>query len=307
MKKRLGELLIERGLIDVDQLNSALSHQRQWGMRLGTALVAKGFVAEGMLTRVLSESLGFPMVDLSRIVIEPKALQLVPRRVCEQHDVLPLGLKEQGGRKLLFLAMADPLNATVIDEIAFTTGAIVKPAIAQISSLEQAIRRYYLGQRVEIAPLNFDARHKATAFLTDEPMTIVGAGGSSERVVHGRQSIDSAIVVELNDEADIPVDAVMPLAPFAAPALPADYVGQRTGVFAMPNLQAMGVAQAQHTDEGAAIADADILAMTRTADQEQLEALERKFWALMRSLARRGLITKEEFLTELRAAEGSDG
>ena len=138
-------------------------------------------------------------------------------------------------------------------------------------------------------------------------MTIVGAGGSSERVVHGRQSIDSAIVVELNDEADIPVDAVMPLAPFAAPALPADYVGQRTGVFAMPNLQAMGVAQAQHTDEGAAIADADILAMTRTADQEQLEALERKFWALMRSLARRGLITKEEFLTELRAAEGSDG
>ena len=121
MKKRLGELLIERGLIDVDQLNSALSHQRQWGMRLGTALVAKGFVAEGMLTRVLSESLGFPMVDLSRIVIEPKALQLVPRRVCEQHDVLPLGLKEQGGRKLLFLAMADPLNATVIDEIAFTS------------------------------------------------------------------------------------------------------------------------------------------------------------------------------------------
>jgi hypothetical protein len=303
MKKRLGEILIERGLIDVDQLNSALSHQRQWGMRLGTALVAKGFVAEGMLTRVLSESLGFPMVDLSRIVVDPKALQLVSRRMCEQHDVLPLGMKEQHGRKLLFLAMADPLNATVIDEIAFTTGAIVKPAIAQISSLEQAIRRYYLGQRVEIAPLNFEARHKATAFVTDEPMTIVGTGGTGERVVVGRQTLDTALI-QLDEEADIPVDAVMPLAPFDAPALPPDYLGQRTGVFAMPSLQPGELAPPTPTTPvEVAVADADILAMTRTADHEQLEALERKFWALMRSLARRGLITKEEFLAELRATE----
>jgi len=307
MKKRLGEILIERGLIDTDQLNSALAHQRQWGMRLGTALVARGFVAEGMLTRVLSESLGFPMVDLSRVVIDPKALQLVSRRVCEQHDVLPLGLKDQNGRKLLFLAMADPLNATVIDEIAFTTGVVVKPAIAQISSLEQAIRRYYMGQRVDIAPLNFEARHKNGAFMSDEPMTITSAGGTGERVVVGRQSVDTAVVVDLSDEHEIPVEAVMPLLPFDAPALPADYVGQRTGVFAMPNAQDMQAVSAQHSAEGAAIADADILAMTRTVDQEQLEALERKFWALMRVLAKRGLITKEEFLSELRVAEGSDG
>jgi hypothetical protein len=302
MKKRLGEILIERGLIDVDQLNSALSHQRQWGMRLGAALVAKGFVAEGMLTRVLSESLGFPMVDLSRIVVEPRALQLVPRRVCEQHDVLPLAIKEQHGRKLLFLAMADPLNATVIDEVAFTTGAVVKPAIAQISSLEQAIRRYYLGQRVEIAPLNFDARLKSTAFANSEPMTIVGAGGASERVVVGRQAIDTNTLVQLDSEAEIPVDAVMPLAPFSAPSLPSDYLGQRTGVFAMPSLQPGELAPPTPTVE-VAVADADIVAMTRSADHEQLEALERKFWALMRALARRGLITKEEFLTELQAAD----
>ena len=305
MKKRLGEILIERGLVDADQLNSALAHQRQWGMRLGTALVARGFVAEGMLTRVLSESLGFPMVDLSRVVIDPKALQLVSRRVCEQHDVLPLGLKDQNGRKLLFLAMADPLNATVIDEIAFTTGVIVKPAIAQISSLEQAIRRYYMGQRVDIAPLNFEARHKNGTFMSDEPMTITGAGASGDRVVVGRQSVDTA-VVDLSDVHELPVDAVMPLLPFDAPALPADYVGQRTGVFAMPNAHDLQAVSAQPSAEGVAIADADILAMTRTVDQEQLEALERKFWALMRVLAKRGLITKEEFLSELRIAEGGD-
>ena len=133
MKKRLGEILLERGLIDSDQLNSALAHQRQWGMRLGTALVAKGFVAEGALTRILSESLGIPMVDLSRVVVDPKALALVSRRTCEAHDVLPLGFKEEPNRrKILLLAMADPLNATVIDEIGFTNDCIVKPAIAQI-------------------------------------------------------------------------------------------------------------------------------------------------------------------------------
>jgi hypothetical protein len=297
MKKRLGEILLERGLIDGDQLNSALAHQRQWGMRLGTALVAKGFVAEGALTRVLSESLGIPMVDLSRVVVDPKALALVSRRTCEAHDVLPLGIKEEPNRRrVLLLAMADPLNATVIDEIGFTSDCVVKPAIAQISSLEQAIRRYYLGQRVDIAPLNFDARLKTgQAMLNDEPMTITASGGLSERIVLGRESIDNAAVVELREEATLPADA---LSPFDAPALPQDYTGQRTGVFAMPSMH-----HPQATVAEVVVGDADILSLSRSADLEQIEALERKFWALMRVLARRGLVTKEEFLSELRSAE----
>ncbi len=298
MKKRLGEILLERGLIDTDQLNSALAHQRQWGMRLGTALVAKGFVAEGALTRILSESLGIPMVDLSRVVVDPKALALVSRRTCEAQDVLPLGIKEEPNRrKVLLLAMADPLNVTVIDEIGFTNDCIVKPAIAQISSLEQAIRRYYLGQRVDIAPLNFDARLKTgQALMNDEPMTITASGGLGERVIVGRESIDTATVVELREETTLPADA---LSPFDAPALPQDYTGQRTGVFAMPTPSQTGAPVAAEVVLG----DADILSLSRSADLEQLEALERKFWALMRVLARRGLVTKEEFLSELRSAE----
>jgi hypothetical protein len=301
MKKRLGEILMERGLIDGDQLNAALGHQRQWGMRLGTALVAKGFVAEGVLTRVLSESLGFPMVDLSRVVIDPKVIALVPRRTCEAHDVLPVGVKEEPGRrKVLFLAMADPLNATVIDEIAFTNDCVVKPAIAQISSLEQAVRRYYLGQRVDIAPLNFDARPKASESYLDQgdALTITGTGVGGERVVVGRQSLDGAPLIELREE--VPAEPV--LSPFDAPPLPQDYVGQRTGVFAMPT-PVQAVQGVQSRPEELPIADGDILAISRTADLEQIEALERKFWALMRVLARRGLVTKEEFLAELRSAD----
>lgn len=290
MKKRLGEILLERGLIDVDQLNAALGHQRQWGMRLGTALVAKGFIAEGILTRVLAESLGIPMVDLSRIAVDPKALQLVPRRIAEQYDVFPISLKDQAkGRRLLLLAMADPLNATAIDEIGFTTDTIVKPAIAQISSLEQAIRRYYYGEKLDVAPLVM--RKKSASDLTDDSgdMTILTRHGE-ERIISSR---GEQPVLQLTDEVT-GSGAQRERAPYEqAQPLPAEYAGLSTGVFQMPNVSA----------EGMPVAASDVVSVTRPADLEDLEALEKKFWALMRILARRGLVTKEEFLAELRQGE----
>lgn len=291
MKKRLGEILLERGLIDVDQLNSALAHQRQWGMRLGTALVAKGFIAEGVLTRVLSESLGIPMVDLSRVVVDQRALQIVPRRLAEQYDVFPIALREQtNGRRMLLLAMADPLNATAIDEIGFTTDTIVKPAIAQISSLEQAIRRHYYGQRIDVAPLTMQRggpAGAAAAVKSEEGMTIVGGHGE-ERVV-GRKPVEEP-VIQLTDEV---TDSQRGEAPAYNAQLPPDYSGQTTGVFSMPPASM----------EGEPVQTQDILSITRPADLQDLEALEKKFWALMRVLARRGLVTKEEFLAELRSSE----
>lgn len=291
MKKRLGEILLERGLIDVDQLNSALAHQRQWGMRLGTALVAKGFIAEGMLTRVLSESLGIPMVDLSRVVVDQHALQIVSRRLAEQYDVFPIALRQQpNGRRMLLLAMADPLNATAIDEIGFTTDTIVKPAIAQISSLEQAIRRHYYGQRIEVAPLTMQRSGPTAALKSEEGMTIL-TGHGEERVV-GRKAAEEPPVIQLTDEVtDSQRGADQPA--YAA-QLPAEYAGQSTGVFSMP----------PPSMEGEPVQSQDILqSIARPADLQDLEALEKKFWALMRVLARRGLVTKEEFLAELRSSE----
>lgn len=297
MKKRLGEILLERGLIDVDQLNSALAHQRQWGMRLGTALVAKGFIAEGMLTRVLSESLSIPMVDLSRVVADQRALQIVPRRLAEQYDVFPIALREQpNGRRMLLLAMADPLNATAIDEIGFTTDTIVKPAIAQISSLEQAIRRHYYGQRIDVAPLTMQrgapgapGAAAAAALKSEEGMTIL-TGHGEERVVGGQRVPAEEPVIQLTDEVTDPLRADQPA--YNA-QLPAEYSGQTTGVFSMP----------PPSMEGEPVQSQDILSITRPADLQDLEALEKKFWALMRVLARRGLVTKEEFLAELRSSE----
>jgi hypothetical protein len=296
VKKRLGEILLERGLIDVDQLNSALAHQRQWGMRLGTALVAKGFIAEGVLTRVLSESLGIPMVDLARVVADQRALQIVPRRLAEQYDVFPIALREQpNGRRMLLLAMADPLNATAIDEIGFTTDTIVKPAIAQISSLEQAIRRHYYGQRIDVAPLTMQRggpAGQAAQVKSEEGMTIL-TGHGEERVVGGQRKPVEEPVIQLTDEVTDPQRAESPQPAYNA-QLPAEYSGQTTGVFSMP----------PPSMEGEPVQSQDILqSIARPADLQDLEALEKKFWALMRVLARRGLVTKEEFLAELRSSE----
>jgi hypothetical protein len=287
MKKRLGEVLLERGLIDVDQLHEALAHQRQWGMRLGAALVARGFVAEGTLTHVLSEVLGFPMVDLARVVVDPEALALVSRQTCEDEDVLPLALKAQpNGRRLLLLAMADPMNATVVDEIGFTTDCIVKPAIAQISSIEQAIRRYYHGVQIDIAPLDFTVHRPQALTSMAEPMTVTTVAGGDARVVgHNAET-----VLTLTDE----VGARLP----ALPALPDAYAGQRTGVFSMPPVIDLPRTMTPVVT-GRALSD-EGLAIVQATELERLESMERKFWALMRVLARRGLLSREEFAAELR-------
>jgi hypothetical protein len=127
-------------------------------------------------------------------------------------------------------------------------------------------------------------------------MTITGTGVDGERIVVGRQPLAEAPLIELREE----VEAEATLSPFEAPPLPPDYVGQRTGVFAMP-APVQAVQGVQSRPDELPVYDADILAISRAADLEQIEALERKFWALMRVLARRGLVTKEEFLAELRS------
>jgi hypothetical protein len=299
VKKRLGEILLERNLIDVDQLNAALGHQRQWGIRLGTALVAKGFIGEGLLMKVLSEALNIPMVDLSKVQVDPKALALVPARMCEQHEIFPLAIKEpatKGGRRTLLIAMADPLKLTAIDEVAFTADCQVSAAIAQTSSLDDAIQRYYHGQKREIAPLNFSQTISLPP-LDDHTNPNAQRPASTS-------AGPAAPFMDYSDEHDEPSvpPLVMGVSVLENRSLSPDdpYAGQPTGAFAI----ARSDEGASQTPQHAAIAapgrgDGVI----KPVEMESLEAIEKKFWALMRVLTRRGLVTKDELLTELALTE----
>jgi Type II secretion system (T2SS), protein E, N-terminal domain len=142
---RIGEMLLKRGNIDSAQLQSALAHQRRWGGRLGHAIVHLGFMKERAMLETLSEQLGVPYVEIADRAIPRHVLALVPEKLIRTRKVLPLELLGTGRRGPLVVALADPADLTVIDEIAFATGMTVKPMLAAEYDMDSAIARHLDG------------------------------------------------------------------------------------------------------------------------------------------------------------------
>src|SRR5207253_9885899 len=95
-RKRLGQLLLELKAVDEHQLQSALGHQKQWGGKLGTILVQKGFIREDEMIRVLGQHVGMPMVKLSEAKIDPRAVKLVSRAVADKLQVFAYEMSGSG-------------------------------------------------------------------------------------------------------------------------------------------------------------------------------------------------------------------
>ncbi|RJQ64058.1 MAG: response regulator [Desulfobacteraceae bacterium] len=125
-RKRLGEILVEAGLITPEQLESALADAKAAGKRLGRMLLDNGWASEIDICRTLSQQLKIPMVHLTGRKIDTKILTLVPPSICLKNQVVPLSLKD----KFLWVAMSNPTDYGAVDDIAFITGYPVKTAIA---------------------------------------------------------------------------------------------------------------------------------------------------------------------------------
>ena len=136
---RLGDLLLREQLITREQLQQALQEQKSTGMRLGYTLVKLGFVQETEISKMLARQYRMPAVDLSRFEVDPKIVKLVPADVAVKHTVLPL--KREG--RTLTVAMADPTNVAVIDDLKFVTRFDIFPVIAGEYTLRTAIEKYY--------------------------------------------------------------------------------------------------------------------------------------------------------------------
>lgn len=166
--KKLGDMLKEAGLIDDFQLQSALSHQRSWGGKLGAILIELEFIKEEDLARVIAEKLRIPHVNLFEPEISEAVVKLVKPDIAKKYHVMPV--KKEGGA--LVLAMLDPLDIEAMDGIRFITGLNIRPALALESEIRDAIRKYYDGEEV--------VRKKAeTSFLRRTP-----SSGKME-LVHG--------------------------------------------------------------------------------------------------------------------------
>jgi hypothetical protein len=142
-RKRLGEILMEDGLIDEDDLEEALKYKEQSGYRLGTSLVALRIIAEWQLTEALGKALQLPVVDLSSTQPSREALKRIPARLAERFDLIPLEMEGEGKDAQLLIAMSDPLNRTVLKRMQDVAGCPIRPALAGLSSIQRSIREHY--------------------------------------------------------------------------------------------------------------------------------------------------------------------
>jgi hypothetical protein len=212
-KKRIGEMLLEAGIIDDTQLRAALGHQRQWGCRLGQALVDLKLATEVDIVRALSLKFGFEVAKLD--ALEPygleQALKLFPREFTVRNNVFPMWADTAN----VTVAMSDPTNLAVVDEIRFRTGRRVKVCIGGDHSIAEAVKRHYPGaSAVEAIALDLDVDPDVEGEAVFDPF-----GGGSKDALEAFFGGAS----EAPDAAeDAPVAAVSaPPAPPSAPAKPA--------------------------------------------------------------------------------------
>lgn len=154
--KRLGELLVEGGLVTPAQLQSAVTHQKIARGRLGSNLVALGYISEEVLMDFLSHQTGVPQMDVRNIEVPPQILKLVPQRLADQFTVLPISTKEP---KSLVLAMSDPSDLNAIDSARFASGLTIEPVVASHSALKKAISDLYRRLEVPATALTVEVGH----------------------------------------------------------------------------------------------------------------------------------------------------
>ena len=150
--ERIGDLLLREGLVTKEQLARAVQEQTQNGTRIGYNLVKLGFVQEAELTRILARQFRMPAVDLSRFEIDARIAKLIPTDLATKHLVLPL---KRDGRTLT-VAMADPTNLGVIEDLKFITRYDIFPVIAGEYTLRNAIEKFYEAPDVQMQTLLAD-------------------------------------------------------------------------------------------------------------------------------------------------------
>src|SRR3954463_16693128 len=136
---RIGELLVREKMLSLQQLQQAQEEAKRTGKRLGATLSRLGYVKDQKLTQFVAKQYSLPSINLGEIEIDISVLKLVPREICEKHQVIPV---RRNGPTLI-VAMADPSNIYAIDELKFLTQYNIEPVVASEAGVESALSRYY--------------------------------------------------------------------------------------------------------------------------------------------------------------------
>lgn len=147
-KYRLGDILVKSKAITEEQLQTALQHQARTGFRLGYVLLQLNFLSEEQLKRALARQLNVPFVDLDEYVIDPRLSSLINRRYATQHRVAPIAKSET----CLTLAMDDPTDLMVLDQLRASTGLKVDVITSTRAAFNRALARAYAQPEPAMAP-----------------------------------------------------------------------------------------------------------------------------------------------------------
>ena len=137
--KKLGDLLMERKVITADHLKAALQVQEERGGLIGQILVNLGYVTEEAVAQALTVQFGFPYLPLKHYTIDAELLNLIPEDMARRYGFVPV---DRIGDTLT-VAMADPLNEKVIEEVQIHSQCSVQVFVATISDVLEAIQRHY--------------------------------------------------------------------------------------------------------------------------------------------------------------------
>ncbi len=139
IKKQLGELLIERGVINRKQLDEALGLQKEKGGLIGQVLVDLKYATEEAIAQALTAQYGFPYLPLANYEIDAAVVKIVPRNVASQFCLIPVD--KIGGN--LTIAMSNPLNNLAVEDIELVSGLCVQIFVSTATDIRNAIERYY--------------------------------------------------------------------------------------------------------------------------------------------------------------------
>lgn len=163
IRKRLGDLLLEVGLITEEQLENAIKVQKTTGKKLGEVLISEGVVTQDNIIEVLEFQLGIPHVDLEKYSIDPETCLFVPEGLARRYELIPISMQDG----ILTVAMSDPLNVFAIDHVAIYSAMEVQPVIASSVEIQSAIGKYYGKERTSGAEEDLKKENESRLIIID--------------------------------------------------------------------------------------------------------------------------------------------
>lgn len=139
INKKLGELLMDAGLITLAQLDQALELQKDKGGLIGEILVQLKFTSEEDIAKTLTAQYGFAYLPLSNYEIEAELAKLIPERVANQYCLIPIDRMSNN----LTIAMSNPLNSQAVEDIETISGCSVQIFVSTTTDIRQAIGKFY--------------------------------------------------------------------------------------------------------------------------------------------------------------------